>query len=202
MDNAPSIGWSDFARKQHTPFTGNTYTNLSEETVAQFVRHNWDQRKPGYGETDVSRKVVVPINNFYPNTVFLPVVDLDERLSVQAKITRRQEGEKAYVETFVYEDDVKALGLKLREPRYVNAVCYSVEALLENDGTRSTDCDWEIVALLGSMVQEEPMTPLTMARNFLAEVGGTKTNYTPLQFAEAIWYHNINRGIRVVRRPS
>lgn len=199
--SVPTIGWSDFARKQHNPYSGNTYTNLSEATVISFVKHNWDKREPGHGEKDLSRKVVVPVNNFYPNSIFLPVVDLDERLEVHARVTRRQEGERPYVETFVYAEEIEELGIKLKEPKYVKIVCYSAEALLENDGKRSTDCEWEIVCLLASMFEQEPMTPLTMARNFLNEAGGTKSDYTAQQFAEAIWHHSINRGIRVVRLP-
>ncbi|MBU2502315.1 DUF3228 family protein, partial [bacterium] len=71
---------------------------------------------------------------------------------------------------------------------HAGVVLYSREALLENGGTRSGDADWEIVCLLAGPEEDEPMDPLTMARNMLAKPGGTPCTYTAEQFAEAVWY--------------
>jgi len=57
------------------------------------------------------------------------------------------------------------------------ATRYHKDALLENGGERTTNCDWEVVAILASAIPNEPM-PLTMARNFLQKPGGTKSVYT------------------------
>lgn len=195
------LGWSDFAKQRHAPGAGYTYTTLSETEVVGLTLGAWGKRRPGQGETTLDRKVVVPVT-FPPGSFFLPVVGLVEGLPVQARVTRRQEGEDLYVETFVYEDDVARLGLKPQEPKYVNVVCYHHEALLENNGTRSTACEWEIVCLLGSMVPVEPMTPLTMARNYLSLPGGTKSVYTAEEFAEAIYFHSTKGGVRIKRRQT
>lgn len=201
------IGMSDFARKQHNMYSGNSFTTWPDSMLFDAIKNNWKHRIPGTGESGLDRKVLVPIK-FGPGDFYMPTVDLDERMPVHARVTRRQDGEKPYVETFVYFDDLNKLGIKLKEPKFVNIVCYSAEALLENDGKRSTECDWEVVCILaskfsvGSLTGEEPMSPLTMARNFLGEVGGTKSNYTAQEFAEAIWYNSINRGIKVLHRPE
>jgi hypothetical protein len=103
------------------------------------------------------------------------------------------------VEVFVSEKVAQEHGaLVVRPARTVDIVCYSAEALMENDGGRSTDCDWEIVTFLCTDEDEqEPMTPLTMARNFLEKPGGTRSVYTSREFAESIWHHASVRGIRV-----
>ena len=71
---------------------------------------------------------------------------------------------------------------------FAGAVLYSAETLLENNGQRSGDYDWEVVCILASTVESEPMDPLTMARNMLEKPGGTFADYSALDFAEAIWY--------------
>jgi len=76
-----------------------------------------------------------------------------------------------------------------REPAiHASVVMYSAETLQENDGRRSGDFDWEVVCLIAGAVAEEPMDPLTMARNMLAKPGGTYCAYTAEQYAESIWY--------------
>jgi hypothetical protein len=38
------------------------------------------------------------------------------------------------------------------------------------------------------MLENEPMHPMTMARNMLEKSGGTKAEYTGQQFAVALWF--------------
>ena len=72
---------------------------------------------------------------------------------------------------------------------------YSAAALTENEGKRSGDFDWEIVAIIASPVETEPMNPLTMARNFLEKPGGTFCEYTAREFAEAVYYWSCRAGL-------
>ena len=52
-----------------------------------------------------------------------------------------------------------------------------------------TDCEWELVSINARPTPEpEPLTPDTMARNFLELPGGTKADYTAEEFARAILY--------------
>jgi hypothetical protein len=74
--------------------------------------------------------------------------------------------------------------------KYVTFVCYRAD-VLEVDGERETDADWEIVAIKARVTEEEePMDPYTMARNFLHLKGGTKGDFSAQQFAESIVYWN------------
>ena len=120
-------------------------------------------------------------------------------MNVEAELKVRQEGEDPYIETFVTEAEARRHdALILLPAASVDIVCYSAEALLENGGTRSTDCDWEVVCILCRSDEErEPMTPLAMARNYLEMPGGTKSDYTAKEFADAIYYWSSQRGIKV-----
>tara|TARA_Y100000034_G_scaffold136074_1_gene210627 strand:- start:3313 stop:3918 length:606 start_codon:yes stop_codon:yes gene_type:complete len=199
MADRPTIGWSNFALKQHEPTSGNSYTVLARLTVETLVAHpdNWNKREPGMGETDLSRKVVVPV---HPSGFFCPPrANIVEGMPVQAEIYKRQEHEAPYVRTYVKrEDAVEFNALITPVARDVKIVCYSAATLEENDGGRSTDCDWEIVCLLCSDTDgNEPMKPLTMARNYLEMDGGTKTDYSAQEFAESIWHNSIDNTLRV-----
>ena len=197
----PSIGWSEYAIKHSAHDSGKSYTTLSQEEVISRIQEAWEARVPGNGETGLDRKVLVPVN---PEGFFCPPrVELVEGLPVQAQVTCRQQGEDLYVETFVTPEDVERLGLNCKVPaKQCDIVLYSAEALLENGGTRTTDCDWEIVCLLARESNErELMSPLTMARNFLNMPGGTKSVYSAEEFARAI-YAGSKKSVQVKRRGN
>lgn len=199
-----TIGWSDFALKQHTPNSGNSFSTLKPAKVAKIARSHWILRKPGYGETGLDRKIVIPIvveeGGPWNSCFFSPFVDLSPDLPVHAKITQRREGEDYYVETFVSAAECAARGIQLtrRPVKKVDVVLYAADVLTENGEKRSTTCDWEIVCLLVSEHDNEPMQPLAMARNYLAKPGGSFTDYSAKDFAEAIYYHATHRGIKVM----
>ncbi len=189
------IGLSEFCRNYNDPKSGNSYTTLSDKELIACVEKNWDKRTPGTGETGIDRKVLVPVSgeNFYCP----PRIALTKDLPLKARVKYRQEGEDPYIEIYVTFEDAKKYGYKDIPAVACNVVCYSAEALQENNGTRSTDCEWEIITILAqNSVELEPMLPLTMARNFLEKTGGTKSVYSAKEFAEAIYYHS-NRGVRV-----
>ncbi len=117
----------------------------------------------------------VPAAGFVCSTV-----KVDTKTSLHANFVHRQAHEAGYVE-------VSAEGS--REPaRHAAVVLYAAPTLLENGGERSTDSDWEVVCIIASPEADEPMDPLTMARNMLAKPGGTPCDYSAEAFAEAVWY--------------
>lgn len=201
LARAPSLGMSSFAFHQHLPDMGNSYTTLHVSDLIELTRLYWDNRVPGNGETGLDRKVVVTIEkptDLHGKPLFYcpPRVKLQPGMPVCAEVVTRQEGEDPYVETFITPEVAKQYGVEAKPAALVRVVCYSVEALLENNGKRTTSDDWEIVCLLCSSGEKEPMTPLTMARNMLEKTGGTYGEYTNTEFAEAIWYWS-NVGIKV-----
>lgn len=195
----PSVAWSDFARTHSRFGTGNSYTTLDDDLLVSLVQDQWEHRTPGTGETNLSRKVLVPMfpeHNNEPVFFLPPRVPLVVGMPIRAEVVVRQDGEDPYIETYITPDDAVQWGYKPVPATEVNVVCYSAEALLENGGKRSSDAEWEIVTILCSDVSHEPMFPLAMARNFLEKPGGTKGVYTAQEFAESIYFHS-NRGVRV-----
>jgi len=58
--------------------------------------------------------------------------------------------------------------------KYVDVILYRAD-VLDEDGDRSTDCDWEIVSINGKASEEEvPMSPMTIVRNWKHLPGGTE----------------------------
>ena len=57
-------------------------------------------------------------------------------------------------------------------------ILYSKDTLGAND-ERSTSADWEVVSMVASPVENEPMDPVTVMRNMRGLAGGSQVNYTP-----------------------
>jgi hypothetical protein len=109
------------------------------------------------------------------------VTMLTETTPLRARFAARRPGEAAFVE-------VQAIGPKT-EAVAVDIILYSRALLVEEGETPEADTDYEIVSINArTSAEPEPMSPMAMARNFLALPGGTKAEYTAQQFAEAILY--------------
>ena len=173
----PSLGWSEFARRRYVPGGGHTWYDGTHEELLDLVRARWPARRPGQGRSDLAEVVVVPVDpaGFTSSTVLVT-----EDTPLSAALVSRQPGEEPYVE-------VRAAGPS-EEVRFTSVVLYSAATLEQNGGARSGEYDWEVVALLATAVEEEPMDPLTMARNMLAKPGGTPCVYTAEEFAAAVWF--------------
>lgn len=171
------LGWSDFARDRYVPGGAHTWFAGSHEELLDRVRTGWPGRRPGQGRDDLEQVVVVPVD---PSAFVSSTVEVGPDTPLTAEVVRRQPHEDPYIR-------VTAAGPR-EAVRFAGVVLYSAATLEENDGHRSGDFDWEVVALVASPVEREPMDPLTMARNMLARPGGTPCTYTAAEFAEAVWY--------------
>ncbi len=142
------------------------------------IHANWRRRVPGVGRKDRREVVVVPIDDvskFRSNWI-----SIDTAKHITGKITFRQSFEDPFV---ALQGNGEVLPVK-----FAKVVLYSAATLLQDGGKRSGSWDWEIVAILTGPWENEPMTPLTMARNFLRKPGGTFAPYTAKQFAESIYH--------------
>lgn len=116
------------------------------------------------------------------------IVKLDEDSVVTANFSPRLEKESPCIKIFVEAEKETA--------NYASLVLYRAD-VLEEDNDRSSNADWEIVAIKARMTaEEEPMDPYTMARNFLHLSGGTKGNFSATEFAQSILYWN-NHGLAI-----
>ena len=189
------LGISNFYKLNNVKGSGNSYTELSNAELVGLVNKHWHLRKAGQGETTLDRKVVVPIPemNRYRGTFHTGFTrDFDENTPfIKAKVSRRKgqpSTEACTITNYMPLAYALQKNVKMEEAKYVNVVCYSAAALLENGGTRTTDCEWEIITLICSPIENEPMSPLTMANNELEMSGYTKSSYTPQEYAAAILY--------------
>ena len=172
-----SVGWSDFALGRNQPGTGHSYFQGSPAELVKLIEKHWDERTPGTGRADLNKVVLVsvPAEGFVCGTV-----KVKPHTKLEAELHRRQPHEDPYVRVAAHGAPEPAEHAKI--------VLYSKEALLENDGKRTGDSDWEIVSIIASPVENEPMDPLTMARNMLEKPGGTPVDYSAEEFARAVYY--------------
>jgi Protein of unknown function (DUF3228) len=180
-DNSGTIGWSEFARHRHQEGMGLSYFVGEDKALLQMICDNWDQREIGDGVTSVDDVCVVPITSNLDIQKFICTsVPVQKDMNLTAKVTRRQPEESYFIK--VESEDNPAV------TKFVRIVLYAAHELLKNNGKRSGDCDWEIVCIIASPVEKEPMHSLAMARNMLSKPGGTPREYTAQEFAESIWY--------------
>jgi len=171
------LGWSDFATARHKPAGKHTWFAGSNDELLELAKKNWSKRRPGAGRSDLSQVVIVPVD---PAGFTCTTVAVDETTVIHAVYDRRQNGEAGFVR-------VTAEGPR-EDVKHASVVFYSAATLEENGGQRSGDYDWEVVCLLAGPKLEEPMDPITMARNMLEKPGGTYCAYSASDFAESIWY--------------
>lgn len=196
MSQVFSIKCSEFVKRQ-TPESGFSHFNGTWEELEELVRYVFlyypKQVRAGYKD-GVCLVDLHPENRFYIDAetwnfprdavskFYSAIVPLTEETKLVASYAPRQPGEKPFIR-------VAAHGKKERA-KYASVVLYRADVLAEDDD-RSTDADWEIIAIKARVSpEEEPMDPYTMARNFLHLKGGTKGDFTAQQFAESIVYWN------------
>jgi len=118
----------------------------------------------------------VPADKFYSG-----LVEITDTTTLQASFIKRQENEAPYI-------NVNAVDEEFTPAKSVTIVLYTYDRLRLNN-EQSTECEMEIICINANpTVESTPMTPLTMARNFLDLEGGTKSVYTAEEFAKAIVY--------------
>jgi hypothetical protein len=168
-----TIAISDFAQGRYTKDSPKSHFEGSDAELLQMIRDHFHEAKPG--PRDGVCLVSVP-----PEGFFTPVVEVDQDTNLSAHFSARREGEDPFIEVTAAGEKSPALA--------VDIVLYRRD-VLEADGEKVTGADWEIVSINARLsLEPEPMNPVTMARNFLELPGGTKTDYRPEDFAEAVIY--------------
>ena len=190
------IGITNFARSRHRPsngfsyFTGkiNAYGAGLEFDLINIIKHNWDKRKPGDGRTDLLEVVKVPVAPYLFRSA---TVLIHENIELKARFYRRQTFEEPSIK-------VSSLSQEYSVPKFVEIILYNASILEPPDLVGIENCEWAVVSINASDVENEPMHPLTMARNMLGKAGGTKCEYTAQQFAEAVYYWSTRVSIEPV----
>ena len=171
------IGVSDFAKKRHVEGSGYSYFRGDWEELICLVRVSLINAVAGQGEKDLTRKIVVPINQRMELFVGT-TVKLRKGMVLDAEVAQRQEDEDLYAKVFALADPDPVVKVEI--------VLYSRAALTEN--VNESSGDWEIVAILAKTNEYEPMSPLAMARNMLEKPGGTKSIYNAEELSQSIYF--------------
>ena len=148
---------------------------------------NWEDLKSlvekGFGESnsgyrDGVRLVSVPAEGFFSG-----VVEVNGETPLKAIFEARRKNEEPFLQ-------IVAIGGEKLPAKVVEVVVYRRDVLLEDGPDAvSTEAEWEVVSINARPTEEEePLTPMAMARNMLVLPGGTKATYTAEEFAKAIIY--------------
>lgn len=174
-----TVKCSDFVKRQtknsgYSHFEG-SWKELEDLTERYFNKYAGLFVRPGY--RDGVMLVDLPGWRFKS-----AIIKIDKDTQLNSKYVFRSNGEESYIKTSAKAEKQIA--------NYATVVLYRADVLLE-DNDRSSDADWEIVAIKARMTfTDEPMSPYTMARNFLHLSGGTQGNFTATEFAKSILYWN------------
>ena len=172
-----SIGWSKFAKDRHQKGMGFSYFNGSDSELHDLIIANWDKRFKGDGADSIDDVCIVPVN---PDKFVSTTIHIDDIEELSVKKTRRQPKEHSFVK-------IEATGTPM-PCRFAKVVLYAAHELSKNGGDRSCEADWEIVCIIASSIENEPMVPLACSRNMLCKPGGTHRIYTAEYLCESIWY--------------
>ncbi len=166
------ISINKLVRRQTAGSKYSHFTGTWKELVENLVEFHFGEAEQGYKEG-------ILVLSLPPEGFFSGVIELDEETPLYAKFAARRQGEVPYIQ-------VTAAGGEKLPAKAVEAILYRHDVLGED---ASTKAGWELVSLNArSTVEPGPMTPITMARNFLGLTGGTKADYSAEEFAEAILF--------------
>lgn len=146
------------------------------EELETLVKNHMDSWEPGTGSVagDV-RLVNVPTEGFFTNIVPITAENAEKIVTVWEP---RVEGEMPYAKNVIISDELIPAAV-------VKIVIYRADVLAQ-DSDRSSDAEWEIVAVLAQPSENVPMDPVAMARNALRLPGGTYREYDNATWAEAV----------------
>lgn len=178
------VACGNFVKRQtkesgHSYFVVGSYDDwefLSKIVESQMLSP--EMVRPGYKDG----VILVDMGPFFSPLFWSAIVDLTEDTQLTANYAPRREGEAPFIRVSAKAEKQVA--------KHASVVLYRHDVLAENN-ERETDAEWEIVCIKARTSEEEdPMDPMTMARNFLHLKGGTQGNFTAEQFAKSIVYWN------------
>lgn len=177
----PLIGVSDFVKRQTA---ASKYDHFAGDwdALVQLVESQWVHRQPSPHNSGV---LLVPVPEDECHRFFGSVVPVTESTALTAHFAPRMTGEAGFIQ-------VEVAGGKKVPARRAEIILYSHETLdRDGDAPATREADYYIISINAyASAQTEPMSPMTMARNFLGLKGGTRpeTPYTAQEFAESILY--------------
>ena len=127
----------------------------------------------------------------YRKGVILVSISTDDLPGLKSRVVRVNRGTefvtvcKSRVPGEAPRKKSMALVDELPDAQFITAVCYHKDVLAE-DNDRSTECDWEVVAVLCQIDDDEPIAVGTLLANHFKLSGGTATKMSNDQFVAAL----------------
>ena len=168
----------EYSKGRNRRFEG-SWDELADLTKKHLIQGDF---QPGTGSVDNDCILVnVPADNFFTNIIALSEVEVSEVQTVNVARTADEEPVEMRV---IYGEN--------RPASHVQIVCYRAD-LLDQDGDRTSDAEWEIVSVNAQPGPVVPMHPETMRRNANHDKGGTFRTYTDAQWADsyAFWNEHV-----------
>jgi hypothetical protein len=179
----PHIGLLDFVKRQ-TPQSRYNHFNGSWEELITLVESQWEQRQVSPHNSGV---MLVPMPAAKLPNFWSSIVPLNANSKLRAEYCPRVAGEAPFIQ-------VEVLGEQKVQAQRAEIILYSHETLAKDGEAPSIRlADYYIVSINAYATAEiEPMSPMTMARNFLGLKGGTRPEkpYSAEEFAKALIYWN------------
>lgn len=180
-----SIGILDFVRRQTAESHYDHFDGSWDELLA-LTQANWERRTISPHNPEV---MLVPMPAEVTGRFYGSMIEVTPETPLRAVFAPRAAGEDPYIQ-------VMAVGGEKQPARRAEIILYSHDILAaDGDAPPTREADYYIVSInayVGSDVDEgpEPMSPMTMARNFLRLKGGTQppVPYTAEEFARSIVY--------------
>jgi hypothetical protein len=174
------VSVNDFVKRQ-SEISGKTFSNdLSFEFLANHAREKMIKNEFMIGYRKGVR--IVKLDKIHIHKVFCPYVRITKDIKLISKLVNRREGEIPYIQTRA----INGIPIKTGS---VDLILYRHDVLLENN-ENTTDADWELISINAIPDGEKtmPIGPVTMMRNQLELVGGTRALYSTEEWAESVLF--------------
>ena len=172
------VAVNDFVRRQ-VKNSGKTYAKtLSFDQIANHASTQMQNKMYKDGYRDGVR--IVFADDSIKNDFICPFVKLNNNIKLTSNLVCRRDGEESYIQ-------VRAINGSPVKTGKVELIVYRHDVLAENN-ENTTSADWELISInaIPKGLDKLPMGPVTMMRNQLNLVGGTKASYTKDEWAESV----------------
>ena len=171
------VSINDFVRRQikesGKPYaTGLTFKEISSHAEEQLIKGHYTE---GYRDGVILVQVAPKLIHHF----ICPFTKITEKTTLEAKMARRKPKEEPYIQ-------MRALNGTPLKTGSVDLILYRHDVLAETN-EESTDADFELISFhaIPDGIEKMPMGPVTMMRNQLQLVGGTKAFYESEKWAES-----------------
>ena len=175
MNNCVKV--NSFVKRQ-VEASGKTYSTLSFEEIAFYAEEQVEKGNYQSGYRD--GVIIITVEEKLVKHFVCPFTLLSDDSKLVARMTRRRPEEEAYIQ-------IRALNGNPLITERVDIILYHHDVLAETNEQESTE-GWELIAFhaIPQGIKTMPMGPITMMRNQLQLVGGTKGIYNSDEWARSV----------------